>query len=159
MRNLTRHTYTSPLSLLMSRDIDDIFNRMLSDWPQVGLTEPKEAANLAEWTPKINLKETETDYAVEAELPGLEENQIEVSIENNTLFLKGEKKLEKKEDKENYHRYESTYGAFYRAIPFPGKINAEKVGATMKNGVLTVTAAKAQEVLNSARKITVKKSE
>lgn len=155
MRNLIRRTNV-PGTAFYQRDLGDLLDRFFTDsWAKP--FDAKEFAALGDWQPKLNLKETEKAFVVQAELPGLTEDQVELIVENDTLYLKGEKKVEKKDEGENYHRVESSYGSFYRTIAFPSKIDAEKVAAELKNGVLTVTVNKAAEVLSGSRKIAIKK--
>ncbi len=92
--------------------------------------------------PAVNISENEKEVKVKAELPGLDPKDIELSIQNNTLILKGEKKMEEEEKKDNFHRIECSYGSFYRAIPLPSEIDDTKVSAKFKNGVLEVILPK-----------------
>lgn len=92
--------------------------------------------------PSVDVSETEKNVLVKAELPGLEPKDVDLTIERDTLILRGEKKQESEEKNENYHRVERSYGSFHRSIPLPVKVDAEKVKAKFKNGVLTVTLPK-----------------
>lgn len=98
------------------------------------------------WNPEIDVRETETEIVVEAELPGIDQKDVNVSIKDNVLTLKGEKKMEKEEKEANYYRAERTYGSFMRSFSLPTLVVADKVGARYRNGVLTVTLPKAEEV-------------
>jgi HSP20 family protein len=91
------------------------------------------------WTPPVDIFETENhDLVVRAELPGINRDEIEVSVENNTLVLKGEKKFDAEVKEENYRRIERTYGTFHRSFTLPSTVDPSKVSADFKNGVLTV---------------------
>jgi HSP20 family protein len=91
------------------------------------------------WAPAVDIFETENhDLVVRAELPGMTPEDIEVSVENSTLVLKGEKKFDAEVKEENYRRIERTYGTFHRSFTLPNTVDASKVGAEYKNGVLTV---------------------
>ncbi|WP_461833616.1 Hsp20/alpha crystallin family protein [Desulfothermus sp.] len=95
--------------------------------------------------PAINISENEKEIKVKAELPGLEPKDVELTIQNNTLILKGEKKLEEEEKKDNFHRIECSYGSFYRSIPLPTEIDESKVSAKFKNGILEIRLPKKEE--------------
>lgn len=105
------------------------------------------------WSPRVDVEETDKEILVKADLPGVDPKAIEISIENGILTVRGEKKEEKEEKKKNYHRVERFSGSFYRAIPLPPGVDAEKVSATSANGVVTITIPKKPEA--QAKKITV----
>lgn len=91
------------------------------------------------WVPAVDIYETENhDLVVRAELPGLNREDIEVSVENSTLVLKGEKKLDTSVKEEHYRRIERSYGSFYRSFTLPNTVDASRIAAEFKNGVLTV---------------------
>lgn len=91
------------------------------------------------WTPAVDIFETENhDLVVRAELPGMGREDIEVSVENSTLVLKGEKKFDAEVKEESYRRIERSYGAFHRSFSLPNTVDTSKVSADFKNGVLTV---------------------
>ena len=91
------------------------------------------------WTPAVDIFETEThDLVLKAELPGMTREDIEVVVENSTLVLKGTKQLNADVKDENYRRIERTYGTFHRSFTLPNTLDASKVTADYKNGVLTV---------------------
>jgi HSP20 family protein len=96
-----------------------------------------------EWAPKLDVSETKEAVLVKAELPGVEPNEISLSLQGDLLMLKGEKSQEKEEKDEQFHRVERSYGAFLRAVRLPTSVDASKVTAGFKNGVLTVTLPKA----------------
>ncbi len=104
--------------------------------------------------PAVNISENDKEIKVKAELPGLDSKDIDLSIQNNTLILKGEKKFEEEESKENFHRIECSYGSFYRAIPLPAEVDESKVSAKFKNGVLEIKLPKKEEI--RAKKIEIK---
>jgi len=91
------------------------------------------------WTPAVDIYESDNhDLVVKAELPGMSREDIEVVVENSTLVLKGEKKFSTEVKDENYRRIERAYGAFHRSFTLPTTVDASKVSAEFKNGVLTV---------------------
>lgn len=141
--------FQKEMNQLMENFFSDSWNR----WPETS----EEMKNLSQWTPRVDVSETEKEYKVTAELPGLSEKDIDVSFQENTLFIKGEKKFEKKEGNENFHRLECSYGSFYRAIPFATQINEDQIAADYDKGVLTIKLGKSEETVSKTRKINVKK--
>lgn len=109
-----------------------------------------------EFTPRVNISETDTAMQVTAELPGMDEKDIQISLEHDYMLLSGEKKNESEEKGKNYHRYERSYGSFQRVIPLVSEIQEDKVEAIFKNGVLTVTLPKDTSAVKAAKKISVK---
>ncbi|MBN1272120.1 MAG: Hsp20/alpha crystallin family protein [Candidatus Aminicenantes bacterium] len=97
------------------------------------------------WTPAVDIYETEQELILTAELPGMEEDDIEIRIEDSNLTLKGERKFEKETKEENYHRIERAYGSFYRSFSLPPHIDQEKIKAENENGVLKITMPKKPE--------------
>jgi HSP20 family protein len=97
------------------------------------------------WLPAVDVSETGEEIVVRAELPGLSKDDIELNIQDNVLTLKGEKKQEKKEEKENYHRVERSYGSFSRSFTLPAGVDPENVQATFKDGVLVIALPKVEE--------------
>jgi len=88
--------------------------------------------------PQVNVSETENDVTVNAELPGMNSKDIDVSLRQNNLIIQGEKQFEDEEKNKNYHRIECSYGSFYRAVPLPIEVESDKVKAKFKDGVLTI---------------------
>ncbi|HYK89604.1 MAG TPA: Hsp20/alpha crystallin family protein [Acidobacteriota bacterium] len=99
-----------------------------------------------QWTPAVDVLEKDGNLILRAELPGIEEKQIELKLEGNVLTLKGERKMEKDEKKSNYHRVESFYGSFSRSFSLPDTIDRDNIKAEFKNGVLSVTIPQKPEV-------------
>src|SRR5512143_1235376 len=98
------------------------------------------------WTPACDIYEDEEGVSLRFELAGVEPKDVEVRFENGVLTLKGDRKLEQEAHRENYHRIESSYGAFTRSFALPTTIDAERIAATSKNGMLTITLPKKAEV-------------
>jgi HSP20 family protein len=90
----------------------------------------------------MNVSETEKEIRITAELPGVTEQDIDVSLDDDVLTIRGEKKLERKDDKENFHFVERSYGTFQRSLRLPYSVDPEQVQASFENGVLTVTVPK-----------------
>lgn len=105
------------------------------------------------WAPKVDIFENKDNLVLEAELPGMNRGDFELSFENNMLTLSGERKFEKKTDGDNYHRIERSYGAFTRSFTLPQTVTAEGAKAEFNNGILHVTLAKREDT--KARKIEV----
>jgi HSP20 family protein len=89
-------------------------------------------------TPRIDVSETDKEVTVSAEMPGLDENDIDISLEQNSLVISGQKQTEKKSEEKRYSQVERTYSSFFRRIPLPHEVDAKKVKATYKKGILTV---------------------
>jgi len=93
----------------------------------------------------MNLAESEGEVTVTAELPGVDPKDVDISVSDNLLTIRGEKKQEKEDRKRNYHYVERRFGSFHRSIQLPSSIDANKVDASFKNGILTVTLQKRQD--------------
>ena len=110
---------------------------------------------LSTLTPSFEVAETDDEVKVTAELPGMEEKDIEVTLENNILTVKGEKKEEREEKKKDCYFTERRYGHFQRMLPLPSNVQEEKVRAKFKKGVLSITLPKSEEARKKGRKIEV----
>ena len=108
------------------------------------------------WTPAVDIYEDEEGVTLRFELAGVDPKDVDVRFENGVLTLKGERKLEKEEKRENYHRIERSYGTFTRSFTLPGTVDAEKIRAESKDGVLTIALPKKAEA--KPRSIQVKVS-
>ncbi len=102
----------------------------------------KEEAATATWSPAVDIYETQQEIVVKAELPDLKQEDIEVSVDNDRLSIRGERKFESEVKRENYHRIERSFGSFSRAFTLPPTVDQEKIQADYKNGVLTVKLPK-----------------
>jgi len=121
--------------IALRKEMDSLFDRVwegdFPDWPSFG-----------EWSPKLDVADTKDALVVKAEVPGIDPKEIEVTLQDQTLTIKGEKKEEKEEKAEHRYRAERSYGAFVRAIRLPVPVEAAKVTAAFKHGVLTVKLPK-----------------
>lgn len=106
-----------------------------------------------EWMPSVDVSETEDKVVVKAEVPGMEAKDIDISLSGDVLTIKGEKKAEKEESGENFHLVERSYGSFSRSLRLPVGVEADKIEASYKQGVLTVTCPKKEEVKTKAIEI------
>ena len=105
------------------------------------------------WAPAVDIYETANELVLAAEVPGIEEKDIEIKIEDNTLTLRGERKFEKETKEENFHRIERSYGSFFRAFSLPNSVDTERIEAEHENGVLRVIMPKRQELKPKTVKI------
>src|SRR3984885_14445761 len=97
------------------------------------------------WAPALDIYETENELVLKADLPAIDENDLDIRIENNTLTVRGERKFEKQVNEDSYLRVERSYGSFSRSFSLPNTINTEAIRAEYKNGVLTVQMPKRAE--------------
>lgn len=142
----------TPLASLQ-RDINRVFDDF---WTR--LDRPFGGANglLRSGGPSMDIAESDDEVAVEVELPGLSEKDIEVNVTNDVLTIRGEKKTEKEEKKKGYVLSERSYGSFYRSIPLPPGLDTDGAKAEFKRGVLTITLPKSAEARAQAKRIEVK---
>src|SRR5208282_480541 len=110
------------------------------------------------WAPPVDIYENGDSLVLKAELPGVDPKDVEVRVEDNTLYLKGERKFEKEVKEQNYHRVERSYGSFARSFSLPNSISTDKVKAEFKDGLLTLTMPKREEAKPKTIKIDVTKS-
>ena len=107
------------------------------------------------FSPRTDIKESDKDFRVSAEMPGIDHKDIDVSIHNGILTISGEKKVEKEEKSTDYHHVERSYGCFSRSISLPDYVNTDKIEAMYKNGVLTVSLPKTEKAMKLSKKIDV----
>jgi len=108
------------------------------------------------WAPVMDIVESEKDFTVKAELPGMKKEDIKINIENNILSIEGERKTESEEKGKTFHRIERSYGQFYRAISLPKHVDDAKIKAEFNDGLLTITLPKAETAKTKAIEITDK---
>jgi HSP20 family protein len=109
-------------------------------------------------SPAVDVVDKDKAYEISAELPGMDESNVDVKFADGMLTIKGEKKEEKEENKKGYHLSERRYGSFERSFRVPDGVDADKIEASFKNGVLTVTLPKTPEAQKSEKKIAIKKA-
>jgi HSP20 family protein len=97
------------------------------------------------WVPACDLRETESEYIVRAELPGISREDVKINLINNTLYIRGEKKQETEDRKGSWHHVERSYGAFERTFSLPTAVSNDKIRAKFMNGVLEIVVPKADE--------------
>ncbi len=132
--------------------IFDQLNRELSN--QNYSSEDDATVATANWTPSVDITEDENSFKLLADIPGVKPEDIDVSMDNGVLTVKGERNTEEKTEKENFRRVERKHGVFYRRFTLPETANADKIEAHSEHGVLQITIPK-QEVAQ-ARRISVK---
>jgi HSP20 family protein len=106
--------------------------------------------------PAVDVTETDKAYEINAELPGMDEKNIEVKVADDVMTIKGEKREEKEEKNKDYYLSERSFGSFQRSFQVPNGVDTDKIEASFKNGVLTVTLPKSTEAQKAEKKITVK---
>ena len=117
---------------------------------------PFRRAEAAFRAPAADVSETDKAYQITAELPGMDEKNIEVKLANGVLTIKGEKQEEKEEKQKDYHMRERSFGSFQRTFQVPDGVDSDKIEASFKNGVLSVTLPKSPEAQKAEKKIAVK---
>jgi HSP20 family protein len=130
-----------------SNEIDRAFDRMVRNWVSpVSFSE-------FDWNPSIDVSESERDFVVKAEVPGVNPEDIEVSIDNNNLIISGEKRQEQEEKDRNYYRLERSYGSFRRSFALPADVDVDRIKASSKDGVISVVIPKSGDKKSKKVKI------
>jgi len=114
--------------------MDEFFNEAIAD-------------RTSTFTPNINISETEDQFSIEVEIPGMKKEDININVENNTLTISGERKQKSEEDGRRFHRVETNYGAFERSFQLPDHIDDESIEASYENGLLQINMGKSEEKL------------
>ncbi len=114
--------------------------------------------DLTDFSPRVEIKEKDKHYTVSAEVPGIKESDINVTLKDNNLILEGERKSESKKEEEGYFSSEFSYGSFYRSIPLDEEVNPDTVKASYKDGILTVELDKVKATPQKTIKIPILKS-
>jgi HSP20 family protein len=134
------------------RSLQEEVNRLFSSNLSRGFGE--EGIARGAWNPSVDIYENKEQIVLEAELPGMNREDFELSVENNVITLRGQREFEKKDESDNYHRVERSYGSFTRSFTLPQTVSAEGATAEFRNGVLKVTLPKREET--KARRIEIK---
>jgi HSP20 family protein len=136
-----------PISRDTLRDLQNMTDRV--DRLLAGRNMPSagrdEAMALVDWAPAVDVMETDEEFQIRAELPGVEKKDVKLSVENGVLLISGHREQEKEEKGKRYHRIERAYGNFARSFTVPEAVDAEKVTADFKNGLLTVRLPKSEK--------------
>ena len=136
---------------------DEIFNRMMpglfARWPRVSL--PANGGAKFEWSPSADISETDKEYVIRAELPAVKKEDVRVTVDRGTITIEGERKQEKEDKSEKFHRVESFYGSFARSFSLPENVNADAIRCESKDGVLVVHIPKPDTTTPKAKQIKV----
>jgi len=132
----------------LRKDMDRLFDRFFEDWPV------RFRPTDGHWAPSVDVSETAKEVIVKGELPGMDPKDIDVAVSGNVLSIRGERKKEQEEKGENFHRVERSYGAFARSIRLPVEVDGNKVKASYKDGVLSISLPKTKDT--ATKKIEVK---
>lgn len=134
------------------RNLQEEVNRLFTG--NAGRTFDDEGIARGAWSPSVDIYENKDQIVLEAELPGMNREDFDLTVESNVITLRGERRFEKKEDTDNYHRVERAYGSFTRSFTLPNTVSGEGATADYRNGVLRVTLPKREET--KARRIEIK---
>jgi HSP20 family protein len=137
---MLRKYESSPLRLFHN-EVDKLFEQSFIGSPST------------QWMPEVDIAETENELVLTAEMAGLAPEDVDVTLENNELTIKGQKKMEQSDNSKSYHRVERRYGAFTRSFRLPQTVDTENINAQFENGVLKISLAKKESV--KARKIEI----
>ncbi len=135
----------------LHNDIDRLFDDFFRGFDLAPFGE-----SFSTFSPNIDVRENDHEYQVTAELPGMDENDIEVTLDNNSLTISGEKKQEMEDKGQNTYRMERSYGSFQRCISLPPGIQSDQIDANFNKGILTITLPKTAEVQKHVKHIPVK---
>ena len=124
---------------LLQRQVNRLFDDFFGS-PWTGSDRP-----LASWEPVVDIRENADAYSVHVELPGVKKEEVRITLQNNTLTIRGEKKQESEQKDANFHRIERSYGAFERSFTLPATVRNDKVDASFADGVLTILLPKTEE--------------
>lgn len=124
--------------------LQDQMNRLFEEAMGTWLGD-SDARTRPTWVPLADVFETDNDLVVRAELPGIDPKKVDVRVENNVLTIRGERPFEQKVEQENYHRLERSYGTFTRSFALPATIDAEKIRAEYREGILNLTLPKSEK--------------
>lgn len=133
--------------LLATPNVEDFVQRFFYNWPAATRAED------AVWAPRVDVHETDNEILLDVELPGIEKNDVKVEVKDGVLTISGERKLERKVKEDGYQSVERRYGKFERSFGLGETVNAEKITASSKNGIMTITLPKVEKV--KPREITV----
>ena len=136
------------------RDMEGLFDRYFNALaPFRG--DDAELSKKFEWRPSVDISESDKHYLIKAELPEVEKDDVDVSVENGILTIRGERRYQTEEESETRHRIESMYGRFSRSFTLPGDADESKISAKSKNGVLNVRIPKTKEANESKVRVSV----
>jgi HSP20 family protein len=135
-------------------EMSDRLNRMFAR-PALSRSNGKETLIIADWTPSVDISETEGEYQITAEIPDVKKEDVKVTLEDGVLTIQGERRQEKEEKGKKYHRIERSYGTFVRSFTLPDLIDDEKVKAEFKDGILSLSLPKSEKAKPKAIEVKV----
>jgi HSP20 family protein len=141
----------------MRDEMDRMFDRFEHGWPRWPATLFR-ASGRELMVPELDVHENDKQFTIEVDLPGVDEKDVSVTLAHGLLTIKGDKKLEREEKKENYYMAERSYGSFQRILRLPETVDDTKLDARFEKGVLKIAAQKKPEAIRAERKIEIKKS-
>jgi HSP20 family protein len=148
--NPTRDLATFPSDIFtMQREMNKMFDNFFRGGDEPGLLN-------GNWMPAVDVAEGDNDYVVKIELPGVNKDDVKITLESNILTIRGEKKAEKETKEKNYHRIERSYGSFQRSFTLPTSVKNDKIDAEYKDGILSITLPKAEEAKPKQIEVKVK---
>jgi HSP20 family protein len=139
------------------RELEDMSSRLnrIFGRPLARLDPNSEMLTMVDWTPSADISETDTAYVIKAEIPGVNKEDVKVTLENGMLTIQGERKMEKEEKGKKFHRIERSYGSFMRSFRVPDDADESAVKAEFKDGVLNVTLGKSEKAKPKAINVSV----
>ena len=126
----------------IQEEVNTIFDRFFGR----NIWDDGESIDTQNWYPRVDISENDDEFIVQTELPGLKRDDVQITFDNGALKIEGERKQEKTDKNINYHRVERAYGKFSRVFQVPSQIQANKISADFKDGLLSITLPKAEEV-------------
>jgi HSP20 family protein len=150
-----RNSGSSHPLMRLHNEIDQIFDQFYHGFPLFPLRWPQERSKGGVIFPQLNIVENKNAYTITVDVPGVEEKDIELTVQEGTLTIRGEKQTEKEDQDNQYHRVERSYGSFQRVLSLPADAEEDKIEAKFKNGVLTITVTKNTKMTSSGRKIAI----
>lgn len=136
-------------------EIDTLFNQLMprpARWPRLSL---ERNAGKLEWSPSADISETEAEYVIRAELPAVKKEDVQVTLDEGMITIKGERKQNKEDKNEKFHRVESFYGSFERSFSLPENIKSDAIRCDSKDGILTVHIPKSETQKAKPKNISV----
>ena len=139
------------------KELEDVSRRLshLLSRSHIPIESGQEMLEMADWTPSVDVSETDTAYLIKGEIPGVKKEDVKVSIQNGVLTIAGERNIEKEEKGKKFHRIERSYGSFMRSFHVPNDADESAVKAEFKDGMLNVTLPKSTAAKHSAIEISV----
>src|SRR6185312_1291221 len=133
-------------------DADNFFSRLMPDWRRLAL---ENGDRTLDWSPSADISETDKEYVIRAELPAVNKEDVQVTLDDGMITIKGERKQHKNDKNEKFHRVETCYGSFERRFSLPDNVNAETIRCESKDGILAVHIPKKETVKQAPKRITV----